>query len=296
MRFTDDHVRHYRDNGFVIVENFLTTDELALAQKEIQRILPGWLEFAQDPEAPKPEDWNHPPKTRRNTRFPFAGDQLNTITLHPDLRRFASVNAGHDDLVCEQGDLHYKCYGHSADMDQQMHLDYMNHTLVYPPITPQYWQTAYLIYYTDVNENLAPTAFCSWKHYDDEILWPTTYDQNQRSELYDNEVKVIVPAGSVVAYSMRTFHRGTAFKKEGARIGEFITYAPRNCPWMGIVGWPEQGVYKSFRVWIEKASVEERTMLGFPEPGDPYWTDETLAGVSARFPKMDLGAYRDIGP
>ena len=85
MRFTKEHIQHYQENGFVIVENFLTTEELARAHEEIQRILPGWLEFAQDPEAPKPEDWNRPPKSRRNTRFPFAGDQLNAVTLHPDL-------------------------------------------------------------------------------------------------------------------------------------------------------------------------------------------------------------------
>ena len=104
-------------------------------------------------------------------------------------------------------------------------------------------------------------------------------------------MKTIVPAGSVLAYSMRTFHRGTAFKGEGARIAEFITYAPKNCPWMGIVGWPEQGVHKSFRIWVERASVEEREMLGFPAPGDTYWTEETRAGVAARFPDMDMTPY-----
>ena len=291
MRFTKEHIQHYQENGFVIVENFLTTEELALAHEEIQRILPGWLEFAQDPQAPKPEDWNRPPKSRRNTRFPFAGDQLNAVTLHPDLRKFAALNAGHDDLVCEQGDLHYKCFGHASDMDQAMHLDYLNHTLVYPPKDPKYWQTAYLIYYTDVTEDLAPTAVCSWKHYQEDILWPTAYEREQRSELYENEVLATVPAGSVLAYSMRTFHRGTAFKSEGARIGEFITYAPKNCPWLGIVGWPEQGVHKSFRIWMERASVEEREMLGFPSPGDSYWTEETLAGVAARFPDMDMSPY-----
>ena len=80
MRFTDEDIQHYQENGFVIVENFLKTEELARAHEEIQRILPGWLEFANDPEGLKPEDWNRPPKTRRNTRFPFAGDQLNSIS------------------------------------------------------------------------------------------------------------------------------------------------------------------------------------------------------------------------
>ena len=57
MRFANDHIQHYEENGFVIVENFLTKKELALAHEEIQRILPGWLEFSQDFHAPNPADW-----------------------------------------------------------------------------------------------------------------------------------------------------------------------------------------------------------------------------------------------
>jgi len=291
LRITDTHVAHYREHGFTIIENFLTSQELDGAHVEIERFIPGLLDYAANPQGPKPPGWDQPSLSRRNTRFPFAGDQMNSITLHPELRRFAAINAGHDDLFCEQGHFTYKCRGHAADMDQTMHLDYMNHTLVYPPAN-KHRQTAYLIYFTDVDEGLAPTAVCSKQHYPEKILWPTGYDRDQRPELYNNEVKATVPAGSVLAYSMRTFHRGTAFQKDGARIGAFITYAPKNCPWLGIVGWPEQGVRKSFRIWIERASVAERELLGFPAPGHDYWTEETLAGVAARFPEMDLDPYR----
>lgn len=291
MRITDTHIAHYREHGYAIIENFLTPAELADIQDEIDRFIPGWLDYAANPHGPKPKGWDQPMNSRRKQRFPFAGDRMNGVTLHPELRRFAAINAGHDDLFCEQGDLTYKCRGHAADMEQQMHLDYSNHTLVYPPAGPKYWQTAYLIYFTDVDEDLAPTAVCSKQHYPERILWPTTYTSEQRTELYDNEVKATVPAGSVLAYSMRTFHRGTAFQKDGARIGEFVTYAPK-FPWLGIVGWPEQGVHKSFRIWVERASVAERALLGFPAPGDEYWTEETLDGVAARFPEMDLSPYR----
>ena len=53
-------------------------------------------------------------------------------------------------LFCEQSDLTYKCSGHYGDVDQPLHLDYVNHTLAYPPDVPRYWQTAFLLYYTDV--------------------------------------------------------------------------------------------------------------------------------------------------
>jgi hypothetical protein len=42
-------------------------------------------------------------------------------------------------------------------------------------------------------------------------------------------------------------------------------------------------------------------VLGFPPPGHPYWTAQTLAGVAARYPMLDLSPWRDaaagnVGP
>ena len=292
-RFTEEHVAHYRTHGYVIIENFLTDEELTAAREEIESTIPGWLAYAAKPDGERPERWEEAPRSRRTVRFPFKGTALNAITLHPELRRFAATMTGSDELFCEQSDLTYKCTGHYGDAEQHMHLDYPNHTLAYPPIDPAFWQTTYLLYYTDVDEGSAPTAVCPHEHYADELLWPPVYSPEDRSELYEKEIKATVSAGSLLAYSVRTFHRGTAFTKEAARVGHFISYSPANCPWMGIVGWPEQGVRRAFGSWIEGASVEERSLLGFPAPGNPYWTDETLRGVGARFPAMDLSPYRD---
>lgn len=292
MSFSDQQIEHYRTHGYVIAENFFTSAELSRAHDEIEAIIPGWLDYAANPKGPKPEGWDQTGRTRRDNRFPFAGTQLNAITLHPELRRLASIMVGHDDLYCEQSDLTWKCKGHAGDNEQRMHLDYGNHTLAYPPDLPEYWQTAYLIYYTDVDEDCAPTAVCSWQHYRDEIQWPSSYTREERAELYDLEVKATVPAGSVLAYSMRTFHRGTAFKGERARIGQFVSYSPAAWKWLGIVGWSEQATRPDFRAWIEVATPEERELLGFPPPGHSYWTEETLAGVGARYPGMDLSPYQ----
>lgn len=290
MRISSEHVEHYREHGYVIVENFLTRQELSRSCDDIEAFIPGWLDYVENPRGPKPQGWDQPPD-RRRTRFPFPGTQLNANTLHPELQRLASVLTGGASIVCEQSDLSYKCKGHRSDQDQYMHVDYNNHTLAYPPDLPAYWQTAYLLYYTDVSEDQAPTAVCSRRHYPERILWPTYYRPEDRPSLYENEVKTIVPAGSLLAYSMRTFHRGTAFRTEGARIAQFITYSPAGCPWLGIVGWPEQAVRGEFTAWIENATLEERALLGFPPPGDAYWTDETIEGVSARYPGMDMTPY-----
>ena len=293
-RITPEHIAHYERHGYAIVESFCTDAELDGALADFDETIPGWVDLVRDPTAKKPATWDQPfPGQRGMPHFPYKGDTLNDLTFHPELRRFATDRADGADMFCEQSHLSYKIKGYGGDRDQAMHLDYGNHTIAYPPNVPRYWQTAFLYYFTDVTAELAPTAVCSWEHYPERILWPAHYTREQRPALYDNEVEVTVPAGSLLIYSMRTFHRGTAFKGMGGRLGMFVTYAPLEARWMGIVGWSQEAPRKEFRTWMERVSVAERTSLGFPEPGNDYWTEETLDGVGARYPNMDIAPYRE---
>ena len=43
-----------------------------------------------------------------------------------------------------------------------------------------------------------------------------------------------------------------------------------------------------------RASVEERSLLGFPELGHEFWTEETLDGVTARFRGIDMTSYKNV--
>ena len=174
-----------------------------------------------------------------------------------------------------------------------MHMDFGNHTLVYPSSDRKYWQMTYLVYYTEVTEAHAPTAVVSWEHYRDELHWPIVHSRKARPDLYEREVLATVPAGSVLAYSTRTYHRGTAMKGDLGRVAHFISYAPNNCPWVGIVGWPTQGVKDSYHRWIEQSSLSDREMLGFPPVDHEYWTAEMINGVQARFPELDMSPYQD---
>ena len=44
--------------------------------------------------------------------------------------------------------------------------------------------------------------------------------------------------------------------------------------------------------YLEVLSVEQRAVLGFPEPGDPYWTEETVDSVGRRYAGMDMSPYQ----
>ena len=258
-KITGAHAAHYREQGYAVVDRFLDEEALTGALDELREVLPGWVEYCEDPARSTPV---HPPQARASSlMFPYAGDRLNAITLHPELRRFAADNVGHDDIYCEQSHLHAKYRGSNEDQEQSMHCDFAYHTLAYPPNLPEYWQTAYLLYYTQVTAELAPTAACSWRHYPEKIRWPNRYTREERPEIYENERRIIVPAGSLFIYSMRTFHRGTPFEADGGRIAQFITYAPAAWKWLGIVGWSVQGVKPEFRRWMERAMPAERELL-----------------------------------
>ena len=290
MPIREEHSKFFEQHGYAIVDDFLKADELEAAQDELRVVLPGWVEYCEGSTSKLPTA-----RLRRDRHpqihFPYPQKALNHITLHPDLRAFAQDKAGGVEMYCEQSHLTAKHQGHPADMEQAHHCDYGNHTLAYPPKRPEYWQTAYLVYYTDVTISHAPTAVCSWEHYPEAVRWPAFYTREQRAEVYDNEVKVTVPAGGLLIYSMRTFHRGTKFLNEGGRLGHFITYAPAAWKWLGIVGWSNRAIDPSFGKWVAAATPEERTLLGFPPPGHDYWDEETIEGVSKRYPDMDMTPY-----
>ena len=44
--------------------------------------------------------------------------------------------------------------------------------------------------------------------------------------------------------------------------------------------------------FLQQATPRQREVVGFPPPGHPYWDEDTLAGVAARYPAMDMTPYR----
>ncbi len=63
--------------------------------------------------------------------------------------------------------------------------------------------------------------------------------------------------------------------------------------WLGSHGLPSAGEDMSWYRFVQHATERQLTVLGFPAPGAPYWTDETLAGVAARYPMLDLSPWRN---
>ena len=55
---------------------------------------------------------------------------------------------------------------------------------------------------------------------------------------------------------------------------------------------------KTLAKLIATASLDQRAVLGFPQPGSSYWCDQTIAAVHARYGMygMDMTPYRSVSP
>jgi hypothetical protein len=103
--------------------------------------------------------------------------------------------------------------------------------------------------------------------------------------------------GSVLLYRHDTWHRGTPLEAGSMRLAQNLTFKKSGAEWMSVVqtGWA-WAMYRRSAVMerlIAQSSVEQRCVLGFPEPGNAYWSEQTIAAVAARFGAwgIDMSPY-----
>jgi hypothetical protein len=109
----------------------------------------------------------------------------------------------------------------------------------------------------------------------------------------EKEVSVTGPAGTCSPSGPTYFHRGSRMTGERstrcAMLADYDVWAPR---WTGKVAWAERATRPHWFEIVERASPRERSVFGFPAPGDPYWDEQTLADTQTRYPRADLTPYR----
>ena len=83
------------------------------------------------------------------------------------------------------------------------------------------------------------------------------------------------------------------------RLVQNITYRRAEAEWISTlhVGWAWRAYRKNkfLEKLIVECSLDQRAVLGFPQPGSDYWCDETVAAVAARYGVfgMDMTPYRE---
>jgi hypothetical protein len=226
------------------------------------------------------------------TAFPFSSTRLSLFAVHPPLLDLAEAILGTGDIRLYAAEAWAKYTG-AADFDQEIHRDYLNHTPLVPSSQPGYQQLEMFIYLFDVPEESGPPHLVSRQLTKDLPSLPHGYARRDRPDLYEAEVSAAGPAGTVVAYSVDTFHRGTNLTAPGgARFTLMTNYRAGPNEWMTRHGWGERSFAAAWTPFAEQASLRQLLLFGFPPPGHPYWTEETLRGMAGRYPGMDLSPWR----
>ena len=285
MRVPDAVLDEVRERGFALVEGFLSAAELQTAQEAL------WLHF------PRPDDYFADPDAYGRYRasqfagideFPYRSWDLNRLAVHPDLVDLAERYLGTTELHLYKVELWAK-YAEAVDYDQPLHRDYGSHSLVVPRLEQRYQQLTTFVFLSDVTDADGPTCIVP---YEDGKDVPYTPLYLPFGSLAESEVRCTGAAGSLLVYRTDILHRGSNMTGERrARFSLLADFQVRGTTWGGKMAWPKQSPER-WAKFIPQCSVRQRDLFGFPRPGDPYWTDETLAGVAARYPGIDLEPYR----
>ncbi|MFI0371819.1 phytanoyl-CoA dioxygenase family protein [Actinomadura sp. 1N219] len=300
----DEAVRQWQQDGFVILPGYLSEETLRPALAELDLLFPSAQGFHDGTDLRRDRFLGD--EFAGIDRFPLDSTQISLLAVHDDLIRLAETLLGGDDLRLYSAEAWAKYTG-AADYDQALHRDYLGHTLLVPSTADEYRQLEMFIFLVDVPEDLGPPHLVPKSHTADLAAKPNwfpgrTIDHSDETgfvaeshpHLYEQEVSAAGPTGTVVAFEQGTFHRGTGLTRPGgARYSMHVSYRRAAAEWGQRQGWADRSHEPAWYRFVANASLRQLELFGFPPPGHPYWTADTLAGVALRYPGLDLTPWRD---
>jgi ectoine hydroxylase-related dioxygenase (phytanoyl-CoA dioxygenase family) len=232
MHISDEHVEQWQRHGYTIVERFLSPHELAELHAELGTLFPTWDQYMADQYSASSQFYGAAPGGGYFLDTPALGEKLNLAGAHLDLIDFVERALGTREVLLTQSQVWGK-YTSGEDFEQALHADYMNNSILFPSSEDSPEQVTIILYYTDIELDLGPTHVIPRDLTRDVPLVPYIRPRSRYGDFYANERPVLVPAGSLFLYDLRTFHRGSAMKRPS---GIRLTITWPIADWMQI-GW-----------------------------------------------------------
>jgi ectoine hydroxylase-related dioxygenase (phytanoyl-CoA dioxygenase family) len=277
----------WEDEGFCVVEGAIPADDLAAAQRVLPRMWPSAAEMdaGVDTERTRPwRDWD-----AAWPQFPFKSTSVNRLVVHDVVVALARTLLGCHDVRLYLALMTAKFAGQSSGYNRLLHTDYPNHSVVVPRRDVGYQHLETFIYLTDVTEATGATRLVSRRYTAGVPVEEHTLNLTDHGDVYARDVAAVAPAGSIVAYRPDVYHRSVDITEPGsARIMLHVAYKPAAAEWVNYHSWAVKGFSPEWHTFVSRASPAQLAVLGFPPPGHPYWTVETLAGVAGRYPHLDM--------
>lgn len=320
----ESQIKSWREQGFALVDGLLPSQ---LVHEVTQ------LALSRFPE-PGSEEASHFTDFGGGIVFPDQEAPFNQLSLHPLLLKVSSqlLEVPVTELRLCQSDLWPK-YGRAPDgrddldnQDQRIHMDYPNHTLTHPAPWDEPEAVEIIIYLSDETQVGGATAVIPREGQNDaayafpmvntpgvsDIPWINDrlsaedwFTQHRpaaaefRRHLYEREVLTQYRQGSVLLYRHDTWHRGTPLRPGTIRLAQNLTFRKSDASWISTLhpGWawamykPDQRMERL----IGDLSPDQRSVLGFPAPGDSYWNPQKIDAVEARYGTFGFDAepYRE---
>ncbi|TDU89930.1 phytanoyl-CoA dioxygenase PhyH [Kribbella voronezhensis] len=293
-------VEEWRARGFVVLPGFLSGEELAPAIGELGRMFPtaeGFHDGTDERRGRYVED-----EFDGIDVFPFGSTEFSLLAVHPRIVELAEKLLGRTELRLSSAEAWAKYTG-ATSYEQELHRDYLNQTILVPSTEDRYQQLELFVFLGDVPEELGPPHLVAYEHTAELPMKPNFYPRSggsgdfvsteDNARLYDAEESGSAPAGTVIAFNTRTFHRGTGLRKpRGARYSMQLIYRPAEADWGQRVGWAARSHEPAWYEFVHRATPRQLELFGFPPPGHPFWNDETLTGISQRYPELDTTPWQ----
>ena len=281
--------RSWEEDGWCVLEGAVVGEELAAAQTAVAKMFPSASDMASG--GADLERWGT--WDAAWPEFPFRSRTLNRIVVGDLMIDLARELIGDDDVRMYLAIATAKYAGQPSEYNQLLHTDFPNHTLTVPRPEAGYHQMETFIYLNDVGPHNGATRFISRRRTAHIPVGEHSLNYDQHRDLYEDPGDASAPAGSIVAYRPDVYHRSVDFDDPThARFMLHVSYRPAAVEWGGYQAWPFKGFSMEWHNFVQQATPGQLAVLGFPPPGHPFWTEQTLAGVASRYPGLDLTPWR----
>jgi hypothetical protein len=300
-RYRPEHLDAWRRDGAVVIPNFFTPEEVAAVQADFETV------FGRSEGAAEAIDKKKGGEVGRFNPAQFTDIQpvpvncspaLNLIGVHPAIIDFAKQALKSGDVRVYQCQSWAKFTG-DADYDQPFHTDFSNHTLTVPSEDSAKNSVTILCYFSDVSDAHGPMNFVT-RPDSEKIAGPEASinpDPKAQAELQERlrpyGRSSASTAGTAIPYSIDVYHRGTNLTApHGHRYALMTCFKKANDDSIGFHAWQ----FHHMKPWgkiFNHATPEQLACFGVQRPGDPFWTETTLARAQKRQPGWDLTPYRE---
>jgi len=298
-RFTPEHVERWRRDGVVIVPRVFTAREVASVRTDFETVF-GRSAGGHEALNRKRDGLGrfHDAQFKDFKSIPLdCSPALNLAGVHPALIAFAKAALRTDRVHLYQCQAWAKYTG-DADYDQPFHCDFNNHTLTVPSEDAARNAVTIMCYFTDVSEAHGPmhyvprTDSAAIATAQTSLDYTSAHQAKLQKMLAPYARSSASPAGSIVVYGIDVFHRGTNLTApRGRRFALTACFRRADNDAIGYHAWPFHHLAPYHRIF-EHGTPEQLACFGVPLPGDPFWTDATMAGAQTRYPNWDMAAYR----